>query len=172
MAAHFSILAWKIPWTAEPGRLLSVGSQRVGHDWVTSLHFTLQPFIQVLLSSRHRVGSRDPSTGKPREEPKNYAEILRVKNNREKSWRLGGTIKIDRWWDRMESPETSLPVWTCVCVFVLSRVGLCDSMDYGPPSFSLHGTFQSRRLEWVAGSSRVIFPTQRSNPCLLSLLHW
>ena len=29
MAAHSSILAWKIPWTAEPGRLLSVGSQRV-----------------------------------------------------------------------------------------------------------------------------------------------
>ena len=32
MAAHSSILAWKIPLTAEPGRLLSVGSQRVGHD--------------------------------------------------------------------------------------------------------------------------------------------
>ena len=32
MAAHFSILAWKIPWTAEPGRLPSMGSQRVGHD--------------------------------------------------------------------------------------------------------------------------------------------
>ena len=32
MAAHSSILAWKIPWTAEPGRLLSMGSQRVGHD--------------------------------------------------------------------------------------------------------------------------------------------
>ena len=30
MAAHSSILAWKIPWTAEPGRLLSMGSQRVG----------------------------------------------------------------------------------------------------------------------------------------------
>ena len=40
MAAHSSILAWKIPWTVEPGRLLSTGSQRVGHDWVTSLHFT------------------------------------------------------------------------------------------------------------------------------------
>ena len=36
MAAHPSILAWKIPRTAEPGRLLSMGSQRVGHDWVTS----------------------------------------------------------------------------------------------------------------------------------------
>ena len=32
MAAHSSILAWKIPWTAEPGRLLSMGSQRVRHD--------------------------------------------------------------------------------------------------------------------------------------------
>ena len=32
MAAHSSTLAWKIPWTEEPGRLLSVGSQRVGHD--------------------------------------------------------------------------------------------------------------------------------------------
>ena len=32
MAAHSNILAWKIPWTAEPGRLRSMGSQRVGHD--------------------------------------------------------------------------------------------------------------------------------------------
>ena len=32
MAAHSSILAWKIPWTAELGRLLSMGLQRVGHD--------------------------------------------------------------------------------------------------------------------------------------------
>ena len=32
IAAHSSILAWKIPWTMEPGRLLSMGSQRVGHD--------------------------------------------------------------------------------------------------------------------------------------------
>ena len=34
-------LAWKIPWTEEPGRLKSTGSLRVGHDWATSLsHFT------------------------------------------------------------------------------------------------------------------------------------
>ena len=32
MATHSSILAWKIPWMEEPGRLQSVGSQRVGHD--------------------------------------------------------------------------------------------------------------------------------------------
>ena len=33
MATHSSILAWRIPWTEEPGRLQSIGSQRVGHDW-------------------------------------------------------------------------------------------------------------------------------------------
>ena len=32
MAIHSSILAWKIPWIKEPGRLQSMGSQRVGHD--------------------------------------------------------------------------------------------------------------------------------------------
>ena len=32
MATHSSILAWRIPWTEEPGRLQSIGSQRVRHD--------------------------------------------------------------------------------------------------------------------------------------------
>ena len=32
MATHSSTLAWKIPWTEEPGGLQSIGSQRVGHD--------------------------------------------------------------------------------------------------------------------------------------------
>ena len=37
MAPHSSTLAWKIPWTEEPGGLQSMGSRRVGHDRVTSL---------------------------------------------------------------------------------------------------------------------------------------
>ena len=36
MATHSNILAWRIPWTEEPGRLQSMGSQRVEHNWVTS----------------------------------------------------------------------------------------------------------------------------------------
>ena len=36
MATHSSIPAWRIPWTGEPGELQSIGSQRVGHDWVTN----------------------------------------------------------------------------------------------------------------------------------------
>ena len=38
MATHFSILAWRIPWTKEPGGLQSMGSQRAGHDRVTNRH--------------------------------------------------------------------------------------------------------------------------------------
>ena len=37
MAPHSSTLAWKIPWMKEPGRLQSMGSWRVGHNWATSL---------------------------------------------------------------------------------------------------------------------------------------
>ena len=42
MSIHYSILDWKIPWTEEPGRLQSMGLQRVGHDWVTKHTLTMQ----------------------------------------------------------------------------------------------------------------------------------
>ena len=43
MAPHSSTVAWKIPWMVEPGRLQSMGSRRVGHDWATS--FSLFTFL-------------------------------------------------------------------------------------------------------------------------------
>ena len=55
MAPHSSTLAWKISWTEEPGRLHSMGSLRVGHDWATSLSlFTFivpQPGIEPRFST-------------------------------------------------------------------------------------------------------------------------
>ena len=42
MATHSSILAWRIPWTEEPGGLLSVGSQRVGQDSATNTSSTMK----------------------------------------------------------------------------------------------------------------------------------
>ena len=53
-ATHSSTLAWKIPWTEEPGRVQSMGFQRVGHDWATSLSYgrnkPLSPFVMFLTS--------------------------------------------------------------------------------------------------------------------------
>ena len=47
MATHSSTLAWKIPWTEEPGRLQSMGSQRVRHNWATSLVHWISQFSSV-----------------------------------------------------------------------------------------------------------------------------
>ena len=43
MAAHSSVLAWRTPWTEEPGGLQSVGSQRVRHNW-SDFFFSLNPW--------------------------------------------------------------------------------------------------------------------------------
>ena len=50
MATHSSILAWRIPWTEEPGGLQSVGLQRVGHDWVTSFSSKFQVYSILWLT--------------------------------------------------------------------------------------------------------------------------
>ena len=77
MAASSSILAWRILWTGKPGWLQSVGSQRLGHDWVTD---TLLPVCLGLFSPttaypgsrvwnwvKRRVRRRSGPTGRPRE---------------------------------------------------------------------------------------------------------
>ena len=51
MANHSSILAWKIPWTEEPGGQQSVGSQRVRHDWATKLSPGMQTEFTASKSS-------------------------------------------------------------------------------------------------------------------------
>ena len=48
IATHSSILAWKIPWTEEPGGLQSMELQRLGCDWVTELEHTHTPHSEIL----------------------------------------------------------------------------------------------------------------------------
>ena len=49
MATHSSILAWKIPWTEEPGRLQSLGSQRIEHDRACT-HTDIYIYQKLILS--------------------------------------------------------------------------------------------------------------------------
>ena len=66
MATHSSILAWKIPWTEEPGRLQFVGSQRVGHDLSDLAHthmrmahvFTPQGIEGTEINNAHSLAFR------------------------------------------------------------------------------------------------------------------
>ena len=57
MAPHSSTLAWKIPQTEDPGRLLSMGSQRVGLSCVTSLSFSQDCMPHLLLLAMFSSGS-------------------------------------------------------------------------------------------------------------------
>ena len=66
MATHSSTLAWKLPWTKEPGRLQSMGSQRVGHgtrlsDFTFTFHF---PALEKEMATHSSVLAwRIPGTG-------------------------------------------------------------------------------------------------------------
>ena len=50
MATHSNILAWRIPWTEEPGGLQSIGLQSVGHDWSNLAHSTCLSWAYVILT--------------------------------------------------------------------------------------------------------------------------
>ena len=60
MAPHSSTLAWKTPWTEEPGRRQSMGSHRVGHDW-----FHLHALEKEMATHSSVLAWRIPGTGKP-----------------------------------------------------------------------------------------------------------
>ena len=70
MAPHSSTLAWKIPWAEEPGRLQSMGSLGVGHDWATSLSlftftFHFHALEKEMATHSSVLAWRIPGTGEP-----------------------------------------------------------------------------------------------------------
>ena len=84
MATHSSILAWRIPWTKEPGRLCSIGSKRVWHDSGDLAH---TPTKYVLkkgneLSSTLRVASEK----KNRKQYREISDTTREETSRQKLW--------------------------------------------------------------------------------------
>ena len=65
MASHSSILAWKIPWTEEPGRLQSMGSLRVGHDSNFTFTFHFHALEKEMATHSSVLAWRIPGTGEP-----------------------------------------------------------------------------------------------------------
>ena len=66
VAPHSSTLAWKILWTEEPGRLQSVGSLRVRHNWATSVSlFSFHALEKEMATHSSVLAWRIPGTGEP-----------------------------------------------------------------------------------------------------------
>ena len=63
MALHSSTVAWKTPWTEEPGRLQSMGSLRVGHDFTLTFH--LHALEKEMATHSSVLAWRIPGTREP-----------------------------------------------------------------------------------------------------------
>ena len=142
MAPHSSTLAWKIPWTKEPGRLQSMGSLRVGHDWVTSLS---------LFTFMHWRRKWQPTPVFLPGESHGQRSLV--------GCRLLGRTESDMteatWQQQVASVlSDSVTAWTVA--HILCSWDSSDKNIVVGCHALLHG----------------IFPTEGSNPCLLCLLHW
>ena len=120
-----SILAWRIPWTVEPGRLQSMGLRRLQHNWETNT-FTHFCGRQVGIS-RIRIQVQGGLFPNPL-----CLTLVYAQN--------GNPSAIDQW----------LPNVKVKMLVAQSCPTLVTCMDYSLPGSSVHGISQARILEWVA----------------------
>ena len=125
MASHSSTLAWKIPWTEEPGRLQSMGSRRIRHDWATSL-------------SGIGEGNGNPLQYSCLENPRDggawWAAVYGVAQSQTRLTRLSSS-----------SSNTIYAVCdACVCSVAWLCPTLYDLIDCSLPGSSVHGIYQAR----------------------------
>ena len=119
MATNSSALAWKIPWTEEPGRLQSMGSQRVGYDWATSLSlFTFMHWRRKWQPTPVFLPGESQGWGAW------WAAVYRVTQSRTRLKQLSSSSSSDRWYstlfcDAGQDSETELPVSQLITVFQL-----------------------------------------------------
>ena len=140
MATHSTALAWKIPWMEKPGRLQSMGSQRVRHDWsdlairlkVEATHTT-----SILILCHDRTM---PLWGPRLHEPN--IPIVQGLCSCHPTLPTFSLLK-DLWLTHGSSSQSfeSEVAQSCPTLF--------HPMDCSLPGFSIHGIFQARILEWV-----------------------
>ena len=99
MATHSSILAWRIPWIEEPGRLQFIGSQRIRHDWsnLQCTHRLNKPFYMYIHTHTHQI-SRS----------KKWPFLLTVKSQIS-TWNLLSIPQLSKKW--CEGNQ----IFTCMC---------------------------------------------------------
>ena len=137
MTPHSSTVAQKIPWMEEPGRLQSMGSLRVRHDWATSLS---------LFTVMHWRRKWQPTPVFLPGESQGRGSLL--------SCCLWGCTESDTT-DATQQQQ----LLSCVWLF-------CDPMDCSPPDSTVHGISQARILEWIAISFSVGSSQPKDGSCI------
>ena len=144
MATHSSVLAWRIPGMGEPGGLLSMGLQRVGHDW-RDLAAAAASF-----GEKRAMGAREGDRKKVE-----WSECITKSKNKFVSVKC--------------TCEQGLRYKVCKCIFAVKWkvkvkvtqpcLTLCDPTDY-----PVHEILQARILEWVAFPFSGDLPNQGIKP--------
>ena len=171
MATHSSTLAWRIPWREEPGRLQSMGSQRVRHDWVTSLLLLswdlpptchhqvpalpcawVQPWFLQLLGSP----PTEPTVSPPLLTHFLATPWLKAGKEIRTGW-VKERSKAHPGCHVSKSTGSSYPLvltfksglWSAAAAAksLQSCLTLCDPIDSSPPGSPVPGIFQARTLE-------------------------
>ena len=120
MALHSSTLAWKIPWTEEPGRLQSMGLPRVGHDWETSLSlFTFH--FHTLEKEMEPIPVFLPGESQGRGSLVGCCLWGRTESD---------TLK------RLSSSSSSRVAWQCCLVSAVQQCGSAVCIHVSPPSWA------------------------------------
>ena len=102
MAPHSSTLAWRIPWTEEPGRLQSLGSLGVRHDGVTSLTFHFRALEKEMATHSSTLAWRIPGMGEPGGLPSMGSH--RVWHN----WSDSSSSSDSEWWSKGRDMDTGI----------------------------------------------------------------
>ena len=129
MATHSSILAWKIPWMEEPGELQSMGSQRVRHDWATSLSLSI-PGNEVEVKSLSGVWLCDPMDHNLPDSsihgvsPARVLEWVAISSSKDTKSQIEAALfssRLENMGSRSEQLPTSCPYWNMNKTWILYR---------------------------------------------------
>ena len=179
MATHSSILAWRIPWTEETGRLQSIGSQRVGHNW-NDLACMHRGWYSTTLSSYSSVSKRS-DTGHPGLESRfqqGYTEHSHFTTSTSSCplfphiW--GPSYHIGLTWIIWDSSNLKV-VWLSSIQFSLvaqSYPTLCDPMDCSMPGLLAHHRlpeFIPTHVHWVRDATQPSHPLLSPSPPAFNL---
>ena len=143
MATYSSILAWRIPWTEEPGGLQSIGLQRVGYDWSDRVRMHARS-VHVWKWSEKLEGSSHMTP------PPRGLMASRFCTHLRRPYHLGRHETSFKQICNFKSLWRESKYNDVLCLVVLLCPDLCDPMNCSLPGSSVHGILQARILEWVA----------------------
>ena len=156
MAIHSSILAWRIPRTEERGELQSMGSQRVGHNWTTTLSFFL--LLQLFITMKTKINLSAHQCGAGHlfiqqtflEQALSHRHCARYQKYTVKCRKKGIYVSINRWMDREDVKCVYMSVYNGILLSHKKEwnIAICNNMDR-PRMYHIEWSKPKTNIIWL-----------------------